>query len=62
LDLQNHLTAPGYTIPIVFSTTHENGATKTQAMEARTVDFLQKPFSEEELLSAIEKGLKQNDT
>ena len=62
LDLQSHLAASGHTIPIVFITAYEDGMTKTKSMAAGAVAFLQKPFSEENLLGAIYKGLGQNDT
>ena len=57
LNLQNHLSASGHTIPIVFITAYENGMTKTKAMAAGAVDFFQKPFDEKDLLGAIYKGL-----
>ena len=40
LDLQNHLTVSGHTIPIVFITAHENGMAKTKAMTAGAAAFL----------------------
>jgi len=57
LDLQNHLMALGYTIPIVFITAYEDDTTKKKAMVAGAVAFFQKPFDEKELLAAIYKGL-----
>jgi FixJ family two-component response regulator len=62
LDLQSHLMASGYTIPIVFITAYVDGALKKKAMAAGAVAFLQKPFSEENLLGAIYKGLNLNNT
>lgn len=62
LDLQNHLMALGYTIPIVFVTAYVDGTTKKKAMEAGAVAFLQKPFEEENLLGAIYKGLNLKNT
>lgn len=59
LNLQNHLAASGHTIPIVFITAYEDATTKTKAMAAGAVAFLQKPFSEKNLLNAIYKGLGQ---
>jgi FixJ family two-component response regulator len=44
-------------IPIIFITARENSGTLTEAMRARAVDFLPKPFSEEALLKAIRRAL-----
>lgn len=62
LDLQSHLMALDYTIPIVFITANVDGTVKKKAMAAGAVAFLQKPFSEENLLGAIYKGLNLNNT
>ena len=62
LDLQNHLAALGYAIPIVFITAHEDGIAKTKAMASGAVAFFQKPFDEKDLLGAIYKGLNLKKT
>ena len=62
LDLQNHLAALGYAIPIVFITAHEDGIAKTKAMASGAVAFFQKPFDEKDLLGAIYKGLNLKNT
>ena len=62
LDLQNHLAALGYAIPIVFITAHEDSIAKTKAMAAGAVAFFQKPFDEKDLLGGIYKGLNLNNT
>jgi FixJ family two-component response regulator len=53
LELQRRLVADNVRIPIVFITAHYNEEERTRAMEAGAVDFLSKPFTEQELLNAI---------
>lgn len=60
LNFQRYLVDLGYTIPVVFITAYENASTKAEAMAAGAVAFLQKPFSEENLLEAIYQGLGQD--
>ena len=56
--LQDHLSAAGFHIPIVFMTAHEVDKMRAEAMEKGAVAFLQKPFEEQDLLEAIRSGLK----
>jgi FixJ family two-component response regulator len=56
--LQDHLSAAGFNIPIVFMTAHEADTMRTKVMEKGAVAFLQKPFEEQDLLEAINHGLK----
>ncbi len=56
-ELQRRLAADNYPVPIVFITAHYSEEERTRAMEAGAVDFLSKPFSEQELLSAIGASL-----
>lgn len=60
LELQRRLAADDSPLPIVFVTAHHVEETRTRAMEAGAVDFLSKPFTEQELLSAIRKSLAMN--
>jgi two-component system response regulator FixJ len=57
--LQDHLSAAGFHIPIVFMTAHEVDKIRAKVMERGAVAFLQKPFEEQDLLEAITNGLKQ---
>jgi FixJ family two-component response regulator len=57
LDLQMSLRSSGATIPIVFSTGFGDVSSSVRAMKIGAVDFLTKPIDEEELLSAVERGL-----
>ena len=53
LELQRRLVADHSRIPIVFITAHYGEEERARAMEAGAVDFLSKPFTEQELLNAI---------
>jgi FixJ family two-component response regulator len=53
LQLQSHLAAAGYKIPIIFITAYERKESRRQAMQAGAVAFLGKPFSDEVLLQTL---------
>ena len=53
LDLQKRIQEANREIPIVFITGHKDVPTSVRAMKAGAVEFLMKPFSEEDLLEAI---------
>ena len=57
LELQRRLAADNCHIPIVFITAHYNEEERKRAMQAGAVDFLRKPFTEQELLKAISAAL-----
>ena len=59
LGLQNHLATEGSSIPIIFISAYRNNASRRQAMHAGAVAFLDKPFSDEQLLKSIRSALKQ---
>jgi FixJ family two-component response regulator len=54
LELQRRLVAANIAIPIVFITAHYSEEQRKMAMEAGAVAFLRKPFTEQELLNAID--------
>jgi FixJ family two-component response regulator len=56
LDLQKQLAGEAHP-PIVFITGRGNISSSVCAMKAGAVDFLQKPFSEDQLLSAVNAAL-----
>jgi FixJ family two-component response regulator len=60
LEFQRELTAAGFEIPIIFITGHGDIPITVQAMKAGAVDFLTKPFREQELLDAIHKALERD--
>jgi FixJ family two-component response regulator len=58
LDLQRQIVASNSRIPIIFVTAHADDDARAQAFAAGAVAFLNKPFREEDLLSAIDAALK----
>ena len=58
LELQRYLRNKNSRLPIIFISSHADEASKTEAMNAGAVDFLAKPFKEEQLLAAIQKALR----
>src|SRR6476661_2595418 len=59
-DLQAELTKSNTRIPIVFLTGHGDVSTSVRAMKAGAVDFLTKPFHEQEMLDAVTAALKRD--
>jgi two-component system response regulator FixJ len=59
LELQNRLNQSQISTPIIFITAHFDEKTRTQAVQAGAVEFLRKPFSEDELLHAIDLALQK---
>ena len=57
LDLQRELTAADVHIPIIFVTGHGDIPMSVRAMKAGAVEFLTKPFREQDLLDAIQQAL-----
>ncbi len=60
LELQRRIVAANWRIPIIFVTSHADGDARARALEAGAVDYLYKPFREEELLNAIDAALKHS--
>jgi FixJ family two-component response regulator len=60
LALQRDLAAADDQIPIIFITGHGDIPMTVQAMKAGALEFLPKPFEEQELLEAIAKAIKQD--
>jgi FixJ family two-component response regulator len=59
LDLQKRMAEVELEIPIVFLTGHGNIPASVQAMKAGAVEFLTKPFDEQELLRAIQEAVER---
>jgi FixJ family two-component response regulator len=57
MDLQEELNQAGYIMPIIFITGHGDIPMSVQAMKKGAVDFLTKPFDDEELLQAIRRAI-----
>lgn len=60
LDLQRELAAAGIAIPIIFITGHGDIPMSVQAMKAGAVEFLTKPFRDQQLLDSIELALEKD--
>jgi len=58
LDLQERLIEMGASIPIVFITGHGDVPMAVEAMKRGAVDFIRKPFRDEELLKRINEALE----
>jgi len=59
LEVQSTMADRGINFPVVVLTGHGDISTAVRAMRAGAVDFLEKPFSRERLLNAIEIGFAQ---
>lgn len=60
LDFQQHLNSNGNAKPIIFLTGHADVPMTVEAMKAGAVDFLTKPFREQNLLDAIKTGIERD--
>jgi len=60
LDLQSALRRAGRDIPIVFISGYGSVPTSVRAMKGGAVDFLQKPFNEQELLDSVQHALQRS--
>ena len=58
LELQRHLASSHSEIPIIFITSYEDDELRARALNAGAVDYLLKPFNDENLLDAIDAALK----
>lgn len=57
LDFQNELSNANISIPVIFITGHGDIPMTVRAMKAGAVEFLTKPFRDEDLLTAIQQAL-----
>ena len=60
LDLQDELAKRDLTIPVIFITGHGTVPLSVRAMKAGAMDFIQKPFEDQDLLDAIYLGIEQD--
>ena len=60
LDLQRQMPAANLDIPIVFITAHGDIPMTVQAMKGGAVEFLTKPFRDQDLLDAVHLGLHRS--
>jgi len=59
-DLQTELSRLGAKIPIIFITGHGDIPMSVKAMKAGAVDFLTKPFRDQEMLDAVTRALERD--
>jgi len=60
LDLQAQLTAAGNDLPIIFMTGHGDIPMSVRAMKAGAVDFLTKPFRDQDMLDAVAGAIERH--
>ena len=60
LDFQQELNAANINLPIVFLTGHGDIPMSVRAMKAGAVEFLTKPFREQDLLDAVQTALERD--
>ena len=60
LDLQKHMAEAKIEVPIIFITGYGDIPMTVQAMKAGAVEFLTKPFRNQELLDAIQQALERD--
>src|SRR5271170_6106622 len=62
LDLQRELAGANAQLPIIFITGHGDIRISVQAMKGGAIEFLTKPFRDQELIDAIQLGLARDST
>jgi FixJ family two-component response regulator len=60
LDFQAELAKTGRLIPIIFMTGHGDIPMTVQAMKAGAIEFLPKPFRDQDMLDAVRLGLERD--
>jgi FixJ family two-component response regulator len=60
LDLQRELVASGTSIPIIFITGHGDVPMSVEAMKGGAVEFLTKPFRDQQLLDAVQHAIARD--
>ena len=61
LELQEELARRGIELPIIFITGHGDVQMSVKAVKAGAIDFLEKPFSNEDLLASIREACAYAD-
>ena len=60
LDLQQELAKANVDLPVIFVTGHADIPMTVRAMKAGAVEFLTKPFREQELLEAVQRAISKH--
>jgi two-component system, LuxR family, response regulator FixJ len=58
LELQSYLAREGYQLPVIIITGHGDVGMAVKAMRAGAMDFIEKPFHDEDLLCSIQRALE----
>jgi two-component system response regulator FixJ len=61
LELQRRLKSLGAKLPMIIMTGHADVSLAVEAMKAGAIDFIEKPFDDEQMLSAIRAALDLHD-
>jgi two-component system, LuxR family, response regulator FixJ len=61
IELVRRLKASGFSLPIVMITGHADVPLAVEAMKAGVADFIEKPFNDEVLLSAVHAALREGE-
>ena len=57
IELQSHLIAQGHRVPVIFVTAFPETEARGRALRAGAIGFLSKPFSDQNLISCLNKAL-----
>jgi FixJ family two-component response regulator len=60
IDLQERLVAQGLALPVILITAFADERTRRRAIDAGALDYLSKPFSDEQLVSCLDLALKHD--
>ncbi|MGQ0700337.1 MAG: response regulator transcription factor [Panacagrimonas sp.] len=60
LELQQELNRRGWTLPVIVVTGHGDVPMAVEAMREGALDFLQKPFNDDELIRRVQRALEQD--
>jgi two-component system, LuxR family, response regulator FixJ len=60
LEVQQELSRRNVTLPVIFITGHGDVPMAVEAMRAGALDFIQKPFNDDELIRRVQKALEQD--
>lgn len=61
LELQAHMARMGHRLPVILITGHGDVAMAVKAMKAGAIDFIEKPFDDEDLLRSIHRALEYDE-
>lgn len=60
IELQRRLARSGINLPVILMTAHGGVRTAVNGMKAGAVDFLEKPFGDDQLFSAVRRALERS--